>query len=225
MENKLASYGREPHSVIGSSCIGASIVGGICNNSGGALVKRGPAYTELALYAQINAEGELVLVNELGIDLGNTPKEILTRLQQQDYSADEIQFPNKLGSDNEYQERVRNVDAGTPARFNADKRRLYGASGCAGKVAVFAVRLDTYPIPERNQVFYIGTNSSKVLGRMRRDILSQFKHLPTSGEYLHRDCYDAAKKYSKDTFIVIDKLGADFIPKLFDSTSLVKVPL
>ena len=42
LENQLASYGREPHSVIGSSCIGASIVGGVCNNSGGALVKRGP---------------------------------------------------------------------------------------------------------------------------------------------------------------------------------------
>lgn len=27
LENKLAPYGREPHSVIGSSCIGASIVG------------------------------------------------------------------------------------------------------------------------------------------------------------------------------------------------------
>ena len=36
LEDKLAPFGREPHSVIGSSCIGASIVGGICNNSGGA---------------------------------------------------------------------------------------------------------------------------------------------------------------------------------------------
>ena len=35
LEEQLAPYGREPHSVIGSSCIGASIVGGICNNSGG----------------------------------------------------------------------------------------------------------------------------------------------------------------------------------------------
>ena len=221
LENKLASYGREPHSVIGSSCIGASIVGGICNNSGGALVKRGPAYTELALYAQINAEGELVLVNELGIDLGSTPKEILTRLQDQDYSADEIQFPNKLASDNEYQERVRNVDADTPARFNADKRRLHGASGCAGKIAVFAVRLDTYPIPDRNQVFYLGTNNSNVLGKIRREILSNFKNLPTSGEYLHRDCYDAAKKYSKDTFIAIEKMGPSFIPKLFEFKRIV----
>jgi D-lactate dehydrogenase len=216
LENKLAPYGREPHSVIGSSCIGASIVGGVCNNSGGALVKRGPAYTELSLYAQINLEGELVLVNDLGIKLGETPEEILTNLQTNNYTKDQIQFPDKLASDNEYRKRVRDVDANTPARYNADARRLHGASGCAGKIAVFAVRLDTYPIPKRQQVFYIGTNSSYVLGKIRRDILSKFQNLPNSGEYLHRDCYDAAKKYSKDTFVAIDKMGPSFIPKLFD---------
>lgn len=215
LEKKLAPYGREPHSVIGSSCIGASIVGGICNNSGGALVKRGPAYTQLSLYAQINEQGELLLVNELGIDLGSTPEEILTNLETNNYTEKQVQFPNKLASDNEYHERVRDVNANTPARFNADGRRLYGASGCAGKVAVFAVRLDTYPIPKRHQVFYIGTNNPEVLWKIRRDILSNFKSLPVSGEYLHRDCYDATKKYSKDTFVVIDKMGPNFIPKLF----------
>ena len=216
LENKLAPYGREPHSVIGSSCIGASIVGGVCNNSGGALVKRGPAYTELSIYAQINLKGELEIVNDLGIELGDTPEDILTNLQTKNYTKDQIKFPNKLASDNEYHKRVRDVDASTPARFNADGRRLNGASGCAGKIAVFAVRLDTYPIPKRQQVFYVGTNSSYVLGKIRRDILSKFQHLPTSGEYLHRDCYDAAKKYSKDTFVAIDKMGPSFIPKLFD---------
>ena len=221
LEKKLAPFGREPHSVIGSSCIGASIVGGVCNNSGGALIKRGPAYTELALYAKIDFSGNLVLINDLGIELGETPKEILDNLQNQNYDKGQIKFPNKLASDNEYEKRVRNIEADTPSRFNADKRRLHGASGCAGKVAVFAVRLDTYPIPKRNQVFYIGTNSSRVITTIRRDILSQFKHLPTSGEYLHRDCYDAAKKYSKDTFIVIDKLGADYIPKLFEFKRIV----
>ena len=216
LENKLAPYGREPHSVIGSSCIGASIVGGVCNNSGGALVKRGPAYTELSIYAQINTNGNLVLVNDIGIDLGNSPTEILTNLQTHNYNKDNILFSDKLASDNEYQERVRDVEATTPARYNADGRRLHGASGCAGKIAVFAVRLDTYPIPKRQQVFYVGTNSSYVLGKIRKEILSKFKHLPTSGEYVHRDCYDAAKKYSKDTFIAIDKMGPSFIPKLFE---------
>ena len=92
LEKQLASYDREPHSVIGSSCIGASIVGGVCNNSGGALVKRGPAYTELSLYAQIDSSGELVLINDLGIELGDTPEEILSNLQSQNYNKDQIKF-------------------------------------------------------------------------------------------------------------------------------------
>lgn len=216
LEDKLKSYGREPHSVIGSSCIGASIVGGVCNNSGGALVKRGPAYTELSLYAKIDSKGKLILVNELGVHLGNTPKEILTNLQDSNYGQSDIQYSSKLASDNKYQERIRDINASTPGRYNADSRRLYGASGCAGKISVFAVRLDTYPISKSNQVFYLGTNDSYILGKIRKEILSNFKNLPTSGEYLHRDCYDAAKKYSKDTFIAINKMGPSFIPKLFE---------
>lgn len=215
LEDVLAPYGREPHSVIGSSCIGASIVGGICNNSGGALVQRGPAYTELSLFAQIDENGELKLVNHLGIELGSTPEEMLSNLDQQNYTAEDIQYPDKLASDNEYHQRVRQVDEATPARFNNDGRRLHEASGCAGKLAVFAVRLDTYPIAEKQQVFYIGTNDDKVLAKMRRHILSEFENLPVSGEYLGRDYYDVCKKYGKDTFLVIDKLGSKYIPKLF----------
>jgi D-lactate dehydrogenase (quinone) len=39
LERRLRPLSREPHSVIGSSCIGASVVGGLCNNSGGALTR------------------------------------------------------------------------------------------------------------------------------------------------------------------------------------------
>ncbi|MEC9427827.1 MAG: D-lactate dehydrogenase [Pseudomonadota bacterium] len=215
LEETLAPYGREPHSVIGSSCIGASIVGGICNNSGGALVKRGPAYTELALFAQIDANGNLSLVNNLGINLGSEPEEILNNLENKRYKQADVQHPDARASDNEYDERVRDVDSDTPSRFNNDGRRLHDASGCAGKLVVFAVRLDTFPIPEKKQVFYVGSNDAAVFTKVRRDILSTFKNLPDSGEYLHRDCYDVSKKYGKDMFIVISKLGAKFIPKLF----------
>ena len=215
LEETLAPYGREPHSVIGSSCIGASIVGGICNNSGGALVKRGPAYTELALFAQIDADGNLSLINNLGVNLGSDPEEILNNLENKRYTEADVQHPDARASDNEYDERVRDVNSDTPSRFNNDGRRLHDASGCAGKLAVFAVRLDTFPIPEKKQVFYVGSNDAAVFTKIRRDILSTFKNLPDSGEYLHRDCYDVSKKYGKDMFIVISKLGAKFIPKLF----------
>ncbi|MED6307618.1 MAG: D-lactate dehydrogenase, partial [Planctomycetota bacterium] len=215
LEQLLEPYGREPHSVIGSSCIGASIVGGICNNSGGALVQRGPAYTELSLYAQVGDDGALELVNELGIDLGEDPEEVLRALEAGDFPRESIRHPDKLASDNEYAQRVREIDSAEPARYNADGRRLHDASGCAGKIAVFAVRLDTFPIPREKQVFYVGSNSAEVFGRIRRDVLSTFRNLPVSGEYIHRDCYDATKRYGKDTFVVIDKLGSGFIPRLF----------
>ena len=216
LEKKLEPFHREPHSVIGSTSIGASIVGGICNNSGGSLVKRGPAYTELALYARVNKTGKLELVNELGINLGTSEEEILNNLQNKSYENSDIIHNEKLASDNKYSEIVRQIDSKTPSRYNADSRLLYGASGSAGKIAVFAVRLDTYPKPKKNQVFYVGSNNPDVFWEIRRDILSKFKSLPTSGDYLHRECYDAAKKYSKDTFVVIERLGTDFLPTLFE---------
>lgn len=215
LEKLLAPLGRQPHSVIGSSCIGASIVGGVCNNSGGALVERGPSYTELAVYAQISADGRLELVNNLGIDLGGDAETILRRLEARDYGDADIHETNRKASDTEYRDRVREIDEPTPARFNADKRRLYEASGCAGKLAVFAVRLDTYENAEREQVFYIGTNDPDVLTKLRRAVLGSFAHLPVSGEYMHADIYDISKQYGKDTLVLIDKLGTDRLPTFF----------
>ena len=216
LEQQLRPLKRSPHSVIGSSCLGASIVGGVCNNSGGALVKRGPAYTELALFAQVNAAGELVLVNHLGIEtLGDTPEAILTNLESGRWGDDDFLETEKLASDQEYVERIRDIESPIPARFNADARRLYEASGCAGKLAVFAVRLDTYPVAKKEQVFYIGTNQSEALTNLRRAILKDFKHLPDVAEYMHREIFDLAAKYGKDTFLLINLLGTDQLPKLF----------
>ena len=216
LEKKLEPINREPHSIIGSTSIGASIVGGVCNNSGGSLVQRGPAFTELALYAKVNIDGELELINELEINLGSNPEEILNNLQNKNYDKLDVINSNKSASDNKYSEIVRQVKSTTPARYNADERLLHNVSGCAGKLAVFAVRLDTYPQPKKNQVFYVGSNNPDDFWKIRRDILKTFKTLPTLGDYVHRDCYDAAKKYSKDTFLVIEKLGTNFLPTLFE---------
>lgn len=125
LEKKLAPYDRQPHSVIGSSCIGASIMGGVCNNSGGSLVQRGPAYTELSLYAQITHDGTLELVNHLGINLGNSPEEILRRVDSGDFTDADLSDERGRASDAGYSKRVSDVDADGPARFNADPRTLH----------------------------------------------------------------------------------------------------
>lgn len=214
LEKQLAPLGREPHSVIGSSCIGASIIGGVCNSSGGSLVERGPSYTELSLYAQIDADGRLNLVNHLGIDLGDTPEEILSRLEEGAFDPNPSATNLKASSSN-YATTVRDVDAATPARFNADKNGLYESAGCAGKLAVFAVRLDTYAKPEAQKTFYIGTNSVAVLTELRRHVLSNFKTLPVSAEYMEREVFDLTERYGKDTVMMIDWLGTDRLPQFF----------
>jgi len=215
LEKELASYNREPHSVIGSSCIGASVLGGVCNNSGGALVRRGPAYTELALYARVNESGQLELINHLGVDLGNTPEEILSRLQNQQYQTGDVQHnPSCCASDQRYAHDVKQVDEATPARFNADPTRLFEASGSAGKICVFAVRLDTFEkVP--SQVFYVGTNSQDDLTEIRRFLLTDLPRLPIAGEYIHRVAYDIGAEYGKDTFVFIEKFGTAKVPAAF----------
>ena len=231
LEKELKAVNRAAHSVIGSSTIGATVVGGIANNSGGALVKRGPAYTELSIFAQVDKHGRLNLVNHLGIDgLGETPEEILESIQNGNFSADQVIYDERMASDKEYQERLRDVSSAIPSRFNADERRLFEASGCAGKLGVFAVRVDSYPIPEKEAVFYLGTNDPKQLTKLRKDILTQFDNLPEMGEYLHRDIFDMAEEYGKDVFLSIDKLGTDNLPKMFSLKAKVenileKVPL
>lgn len=216
LERALKPLGRDPHSVIGSSCIGASVFGGICNNSGGALIHRGPAYTQMALFARIHGSGEVQLVNHLGVVLGDDPEVILNKLDRDDFTdADIERSTDRLASDHDYAKHVRDIDADTPARFNADPKRLFEASGSAGKVMVFAVRLDTFPKETQTKVFYIGTNDPDELTKIRRHVLAHFKDLPIEGEYLHRVAFDIAETYGKDTFLAIRYLGTGWLPTLF----------
>lgn len=216
LEKALKPLGRTPHSVIGSSCIGASVFGGVCNNSGGALIHRGPAFTQMALYARIDELGCVHLVNHLGIEAGDDPETVLKRIEAGDFTAaDILDDPDRQCSDHEYQQHVREIDAETPARFNADPRRLYEASGSAGKVMLLAVRLDTFPAEKRTRVFYVGTNDPEELTELRRHMLATFRELPVQAEYMHRGAFDIAEEYGKDTFLAIRWLGTDRLPLMF----------
>ncbi|MCT8003354.1 D-lactate dehydrogenase [Sphingomonas sanguinis] len=216
LEKALRPYGREPHSVIGSSCFGASVVGGVCNNSGGSLIRRGPAYTQLALFAAVGPDGGLTLVNHLGIALGDGPETILSRLDTGDFAEADIDpAADRLAHDHSYAEHVRAIDSDIPARFNADPRCLFEASGSAGKLIVFAVRLDTFVREEDSATFYIGTNAPDRLAELRRTILRDFDRLPIAAEYIHRTAFDIADRYGRDMFFAIERLGTDRLPALF----------
>lgn len=222
----LKKIGRAPHSVIGSTSIGATIVGSIANNAGGALCKRGPSYTELSLFAQVDAEGKLNLVDHLGINnLGDTPEEMLAKLDSGNITDADLGAMDTHASDREYAERIRDIDAGVPNRFNADPRRLFDVSGSAGKVAAFAVRVDTYPLPKKKQVFYLGTNDPQHFSDLRRHILTEFKELPEMCEYMNRGIFDVAEQYGKDVFLSIKYMGTERLPAAYALKSAVEYRL
>lgn len=215
LEDRLAPLGRVPHSVIGSSCLGASVVGGICNNSGGSLVSRGPAFTHRALYARVEEDGRLVLVNNLGIDLADDPEQALAQLDSGTIAPDHIAQADQPAGGTSYEAQVRAIDQPTPARHNADSRCHFEASGSAGKVIVFAVRTDSFPAPRRTASFLLATNDALDLAAFRRVVLGTFRHLPISAEYLHRDAAALAASHGSDVCLAVQHLGARRMPLLF----------
>ncbi len=219
LEKKVKPYNRAPHSEIGSSCIGASVVGGVCNNSGGALIKRGPAYTELSLFASVNNKGKLELHNKLGIELGNSPENILKNLDNGTFSEENIKNSNFKASSTDYKSIIKDTNANSPARYNADKRRLYDASGCSGKLAVFAVRLDTFEKENEEKTIYYSTNNAEDLTRLRKKIINEIEELPIYAEYMHNDAYNISKKYGKDAFYLIYYLGTSCMPFFYRTKS------
>lgn len=214
LEDALAPHQREPHSVIGSSSIGASVVGGIANNSGGSQIRKGPAFTEHAVYARVNEDRRVELVNHLGINLGDDPTNVLDKLQRGEWDDADVTPSPADGRNTEYSDHVREI-VGTPARYNADPKFLKEASGSAGKIMVFAVRTRTFPKETKTSTFYIGTNKTSDLENLRRAILRSEGQLPISGEYLGRSAFDLAEKYGKDTFVGLKHAGSGLIRRLF----------
>ena len=98
---------------------------------------------------------------------------------------------------------IKDTNADTPARYNADKRRLYDASGCSGKLAVFAVRLDTFEKENEEKTIYYSTNNAEDLTRLRKKIINEIEELPIYAEYMHNEAYSVSKKYGKDAFYLI----------------------
>lgn len=214
LEEKLAAHGREPHSVIGSTSIGASVVGGIANNSGGTQIRKGPAYTEQALFARVDGHGKIHLVNQLGIDLGTDPTHILDRLQRGQWDAADVTPPPSDSTSTAYAEHVRQL-AASPARYNADPTFLHEASGCAGKLMVFAVRTRTFPLEQDKATFYIGTDRPGDLEGLRRRFLAADGPLPISGEYLSSRAVDLATQYGKDTYVSLKHAGSRTLVRMF----------
>lgn len=147
LERTLDPTERDQKSVTGSSCIGASVVGRVYKKFGRALVQRGPAYTELALFGRLDSDGTLRLVNNLGLHLGDEPERFSAAWRKETLRP-RTWIPGQAWRPSAITPNARAMWTGK--RRAASTRVRAGCTrhpGCAGRLAVVAVRLDSIARP------------------------------------------------------------------------------
>lgn len=232
---------RESHSTLGSTFLNPTTSAGVAFGSGGTQVRKGPAYTERALYLKVTTnkwkERIVEVVNTLGIEgmeefksdrtrkMDSVPSRIdrWSRWIAGGYNrtmrySDEMNPHGKApASDVTYGERLCRPaisEEDRISRFNADTR---GPDPCRseGKVVILATVHDTFSKPQHTKTFWISTDSFETALAFRKEVcLDNAAEMPLSVEYMDRDSFD-----------VIDRAGrvlAKIIQYVGTSSSIVK---
>lgn len=203
LERELRPLHRESQFVISSASLRTSVVGSVCAGPGASHLRRGPAYTEAAIYAHVDEAGELRLVNKLGIDLGRDPEEQLEKLERGDFDRVLNDMHERACSAPGYVDKVRDTGSASPARWNTDKRYLKDASGCAGHLIVFAVRIDTFPEERNTRIFHLATDNPAILTDIRRKMLAADSLLPVGAEYLSGSFFHLIARHGQDSYLAM----------------------
>jgi len=228
VNRKASEYSREGHSVLGSIFLNPSTAAGVAFSSGGTQVRKGPVYTDRALYCRVSRDGQSVeVVNKLGImaedKSGNkidlSQDKLLNILSEGENSQltlkTDVSSPDgkAYASDVNYPEHVCKCDDSV-ARFNADTKGLE-VNRSEGKVLILASIHDTFPKPKRSRLFWISCDSLTTVLEIRRNVcLASASDLPSSCEYMDRDSFDVIDRSGRILCAVINMFGIGEVVRL-----------
>jgi D-lactate dehydrogenase (quinone) len=221
---------RESHANLGSTFLNPTTAAGIALGSGGTqCLRKGPAYTERALYLKITQnkwkQPVVEIVNTLGIKKLLDSKPIVgadTKHYNAVYKLDAFSETIKHGfhqnmcvtdlshvgaaHDFNYRTQVCQHDHNV-TRFNADTHGL-DCNRSEGKVVILATVHDTFPKPQLTRSFWIGFESMDLALQFRRQIaLDNPQDLPLSVEYVDRDAFDVIDQAGRVMANIISWLG------------------
>ena len=223
-------FGRESHSILGSTFLNPTTAAGVSLGSGGTQCRKGPAYTERALYIKVDKDKYGIpvvkVVNRLGIkgfdkeegELeahlkhdGDIP--LIDTYVQKVKSGNDIQMKksnNTYGKepahDINYKEKLCKHDDQV-SRFNAD------TSGCdcnrsEGKVLILASVHDTFEPPKASKSYWISFDSLETALAFRKEVcLDNPDDIPISVEYMDRDSFDVIDRAGRVLGNMINLLG------------------
>jgi D-lactate dehydrogenase len=214
LANALPVWGfgdRESHSTLGSTFLDPTTAAGVAFGSGGTQLRKGPAYTDRAMFAKVYQDkwGKNIVevVNTLGIE-GIEDEDFVnnsgTAIEQLDIYANDVKngyerpmansSKNECGqamaSDREYAESVCKTDESSISRYNADTKGLE-CNRSEGKVLILATVHDTFQKAQTKKTLWVSTTDLDTSLAFRKEVcLDNPKDLPLSVEYMDRDSFD-----------------------------------
>jgi D-lactate dehydrogenase (quinone) len=218
---------RESHSILGSTFLNPTAAAGVALGSGGTQLRKGPAYTDRAMYVKVtrNKFGENIVevVNKLGIhgvEDRNFPEGKGSAVEQLDaYQLDvkegytramatssDSRDGKASAHDRNYASQVCKYDHNV-SRYNAN----CSGSECnrsEGKVLILATVHDTFPQPAATKTFWISFKDLETALNFRREVcLANPDDLPVSVEYMDRDTFDVVDQAGRAMASVIKVIG------------------
>ena len=221
------SMKRESHSVLGSMFLNPTVSAGIAFGSGGTQIRKGPSYTEQAIWCRVNAQGEVEVINTIDGASGSTEDELLDNIEKGYVSpALNSTSPAPTSDAKRYAQHVCELD-NSVSRCNADTS---GIDPCRseGKVFILASVHDTFPEAHRKSTYWISCRDFTTAQALRQQVLLHNPaDLPISCEYMDRDSIDVVDTAGRVLCGVISYLGiGDKLSSLWSAKLMVEsIPL
>ena len=223
---------RESHSILGSTFLNPTTAAGVAFGSGGTQCRKGPAWTERALYLKVvpdkYGKNVVMIVNRLGIEglddqegevkSDKKPTSVLNQLDayvtvvngQHDNTMKKSNktYGKQPAHDIHYKENLCKLDHNV-SRYNADTK------GCEcnrseGKVLILASVHDTFQAPSKAKTYWLSFADLDTALKFRSDVcLDNPGDVPVSVEYMDRDTFDVVDRAGRVMGDVIKVLGID----------------
>jgi len=221
LAQELEKISRDSHSSLGSIFLDPCVGAGIAFGSGGTQIRKGPAYTEKLLYCKVAQNGEVQLVNTLGV-LAQNDEDLLRKLEAGKLTSKDMDLAcTAAGSDASYRDNVCRLDQNV-SRYNAD---LKGPepNRSEGKVFILASIHDTFPLPKKSELYWVSCKDFEMAQELKsKVVLNNPNDLPQSCEYMDRDTFDCVDSSGRILVKMIELVGMKWLGPLWGIKILVE---
>lgn len=195
---------RDSHSVLGSIFLNPSVAGGVSFGSGGTQLRKGPVFTERALFCRV-CDGHVEIVDTLGLKEG---EDVLTFLEERSTleQSDMDLSCDRPASWPKYRQQVATLDNDV-SRYNADTTGI-DCNRSEGKVMILATVHDTFALPKSSKMVWVSFKDFDTANDFKRQVvLSSPDCMANSCEYIERNQFDMIDEAGRCLIKMIEIVG------------------